>query len=104
MPSKKAPVLKTKSDIIAALADKAGITKAQAKTAIEAIPAMVLAGAKDGFTFPGLGKFYVLTPKAKERTMKVMLGKDKGKTIKVKTSKALKFKPAKVAKDAVNKK
>ncbi len=103
MPSKKAPAIKTKSDIIAALVDKAGITKAQAKVAVEAIPAMILAGAKDGFMFPGLGKFYVLKPKAKERTMTVMLGKNKGKTIKVKTSKALKFKAAKAAKDAVNK-
>lgn len=103
MPAKKAPAIKTKSDIIAAIADKAGISKAQAKVALEAVPAMVLAGAKDGFTFPGLGKFYILTPKTKTREMKIMMGKDKGKVKKVKTSKALKFKAAKVLKDAINK-
>ena len=32
-----------------------------------------------------------------------MMGKDKGKVKKVKTSKALKFKAAKVLKDAINK-
>ena len=98
MPSKKAPALKTKSDIIAALADKAGITKAQAKTALEAIPAMVLAGAKDGFMFPGLGKFSV-----GKRAARTARNPKTGAVIKVKASKNLKFKAAKAAKDAVNK-
>lgn len=105
MPAKKAsvPVCKTKADFVAAIAEKAEITKAQAKAALEAIPELVLAGAKEGFTFPGLGKFSVLVPATKTRKMKMMLGKDKGKVITVKTSKSLKFKPAKSAKEAVNK-
>ena len=106
MPAKKAPavpVCKTKSDIIAALADKAAITKAQAKAVLEALPCLVLAGAKEGFTFPGLGKFSVLVPATKTRKMKMMLGKDKGKVITVKTSKSLKFKAAKSVKDFINK-
>ena len=98
MPSKKAPVLKTKSDIIAALADKAGISKAQAKLALEAIPAMVLAGAKDGFMFPGLGKFSVA-----KRAARTARNPRTNEVIKVKASKNLKFKAAKAAKDAVNK-
>lgn len=98
MATKKAPVLKTKSDIIAALADAAGITKAQAKLALEALPAMVLAGAKEGFTFPGLGKFLI-----GKRAARTARNPRTGETLKVKAAKVLKFKVAKAAKDAINK-
>jgi DNA-binding protein HU-beta len=98
MPKASAPALKTKADIIAALADKAGITKVQAKAALEALPGFILAGAKDGFTFPGLGKFAI-----GKRAARTARNPRTNEVIKVKASKVLKFKPAKVAKDAIQK-
>lgn len=106
MSAKKAPavpVCKTKSDIIAAIAEKTELTKVQVKAVLDFLPELVLAGAKDGFTLPGLGKFSVLVPATKTRKMKMMLGKDKGKVITIKTSKSLRFKPAKAVKEAINK-
>lgn len=46
----------TKSQIIAAVAEKADISKAQAKDALEGLAELAYEGAADGFTIPGLGK------------------------------------------------
>ena len=46
----------TKSQIIAAVAEKADISKAQAKDALEGLAELAYEGAADGFTIPGIGK------------------------------------------------
>lgn len=90
---------KTKSQIIAQVAEDVGISKKQAKAAIEALVAQAYKGAKDGFTIPGLGKLVKVNRKAR-------LGRNPatGETIKIPAKTVLKFRIAKAAKDAVLKK
>ena len=93
---KKAP--KTKSQIMAAIAEKAGISKKQAKEAVETLLAIAYVGAKDkkGFTIPGLGKLIKVQRKAR-------MGRNPatGATIKIPAKTVAKFRLAKAAKEAV---
>ncbi len=86
---------KTKSQIIADVADAAGISKKQAKAAIEALVAQSYKGAKNGFTIPGLGKLVVVNRKAR-------IGRNPmtGAEIKIPAKRVLKFRIAKAAKEA----
>jgi len=92
----KAP--KTKSQIMAAIAEKAGIKKVQALAAVEALLAIAYAGAKDkkGFMIPGLGKLIKVQRKAR-------MGRNPatGATIKIPAKTVVKFRLAKAAKEAV---
>lgn len=92
----KAP--KTKSQIMAAVAEKAGISKKQAKEAVEALLAIAYAGAKDkkGFIIPGLGKLIKVQRKAR-------MGRNPatGQAIKIPAKTVAKFRLAKAAKEAV---
>ncbi len=95
----KAPLPKTKSQIIAAVAEKAEITKQQAKTAMEALLALAYAGAKQetGFTVPGLGKLILVKRKRSVRPDP----RNPGKTMVCPAKKVVKFRLAKAAKDAI---
>ena len=86
----------TKSQIIAAVADKADISKAQAKGALEGLAELAYAGATDGFTIPGIGKLVIVDRKAR-------MGRNPatGETIQIAAKRVLKFRIAKAAKDAV---
>ena len=86
---------KTKSEIIAGVAQAAGIEKKQAKAALEALVQMAYKGAKNGFTIPGLGKLVVVRRKAR-------MGRNPatGEKIRIPAKKVLKFRIAKAAKDA----
>jgi len=86
----------TKSQIIAGLAEKCEITKKQAAAALEALVCMAYKGAAEGFTVPGLGKLVVVRRKAR-------MGRNPatGEAIKIKAKRALKFRIAKAAKDAI---
>jgi DNA-binding protein HU-beta len=87
---------KTKSDIIAAMADAAGINKKQAKAALESLVAMAYKGAKDGFTLPGLGKLVVVKRKARKGRNPAT-----GEAIRIQAKKVVKFRVAKAASDAI---
>ena len=94
-----APLPKTKTQIIAAIAEKAAITKAQAKAAIEELVALAIKGAKadaKGFVVPGLGKLVV-----KKRPARTGRNPATGETIKIKAKKVAKFALVKAVKDAV---
>lgn len=86
----------TKSQIIAKIADDAGITKVQAKAALESLVGQAYKGAAKGFTIPGIGKL------VKQRR-KARMGRNPatGETIKIAAKTVLKFRIAKAAKDAV---
>lgn len=88
----------TKADIIAKIADDAGITKVQAKAALESLTAQVYKGAKskDGFTVPGLGKLIKHRRKARKGHNPAT-----GEQIKIPAKTILKFRVAKAATDAV---
>ncbi len=86
----------TKSKIVAALAEKVGISKKQAAAFLEAQAALAYKEAKNGFTFPGVGKLVV-------RSYKARMGRNPqtGEAIKIPARRRLKFTIAKAAKDAV---
>ena len=86
---------KTKSQIVASVAEAAEITKKQAAAAIESLVALAYKEAKNGFTVPGLGKLVIIDRKA--RTGR---NPSTGDVIKIKAKKVLKFRIAKAAKDA----
>lgn len=88
-----------KADVIAAVAEGAGLSQADATRALDAYAAAALAAMKDGGAalLPGLGKFASAHKPAREgrnpRTGETM-------TFAAKTS--VKFKAAKAATDALN--
>jgi DNA-binding protein HU-beta len=86
----------TKSQIIAKVADEVGITKIQAREALEALAQLAYKGAKDGFTVPGIGKL-------QKRRSKARMGRNPqtGEPIKIPARTTLKFRVSKAAKDAV---
>jgi len=86
----------TKSQVVAGIADGAGIAKSQAKLALDALVALAYKGAKDGFMIPGLGKLVKVRRKAR-------MGRNPatGAQIAIPAKTVLKFRIAKAAKDAV---
>ena len=86
----------TKSKIVAALAEKAGITKKQTVLFLETQAQMSYKEAKNGFTVPGLGKLVIVNRKAR-------MGRNPatGETIAIPAKRVLKFRIAKAAKVAV---
>ena len=88
----------TKAEIIAKIADDAGITKVQAKAALESLVTQVYKGAKskDGFTIPGIGKLIKHRRKARKGH-----NPSTGEQIKIAAKTVLKFRVSKAATDAV---
>ena len=88
----------TKADIIDKIAKDVGLTKVQAKAALESLVAQVHKGAKskDGFTIPGLGKLIKHRRKARKGH-----NPSTGESIKIPAKTVLKFRVAKAATDAV---
>lgn len=95
-PAKAAPM--TKAAILAEIAAKAGITKAQAEAAYATLLAVAYAGAKkaDGITLPGLGKISV-----GKRAARTGRNPATGAEIKIPAAKVVKFKVLKALKDGV---
>ena len=88
-----------KADVVAAIAEGAGITQAQAAAALDAYAAAALASLKDGGSalLPGMGKFTAVHKEAREgRNPRT------GETMTFAAKTAVKFKAAKAATDAVN--
>lgn len=86
----------TKTQIVAKLAEKVGITKKQTNELLVGLVDLAYKGAKDGFTIPGLGKLVVIQRKAR-------MGRNPatGESIKIPAKKVLKFRIAKAAKEAI---
>lgn len=86
----------SKSEIVAALADKTGLTKKQVAEVLNQQAEMAYKEAKLGFTIPGIGKLILDNRKAR-------MGRNPatGEAIKIPAKKVLKFRVAKAAKDAV---
>jgi len=89
----------TTNDIAANIAETHGLSRAQAKTLVEAVFAAVTKAATSGeeTSIPGFGKFKVKhTPEREARNPAT------GATIKVAAAKKLTFTPGKALKDALN--
>ncbi len=86
----------TKSQLITRLAEKTEVSKKQVAALLDQLAALAYKEAKNGFTLPGLGKLVVVNRKAR-------IGRNPatGETIKIPAKRALKFRVAKAAKDAV---
>jgi DNA-binding protein HU-beta len=86
----------TKSEVIDAIAEKTGVSKQTAEAMLEYLAQLAYANAKDEFTVPGIGKLVVVGRKARTaRNPKT------GEVLQIPAKKALKFKVAKAAKDAI---
>ena len=86
----------SKSQIAAAIADKAGLTKKQATDILEQIAQLAYKNAKNTFTLPGLGKLVLVNRAAR-------LGRNPatGAQIQIPAKRVVKFRVAKAAKDAI---
>lgn len=86
----------SKSQIAAAVAEGAGLTKKQGVQILDLIAALAYKNAKNSFTFPGVGKLVLVNRKAR-------MGRNPktGETIKIPAKKVVKFRVAKAAKVAI---
>ena len=86
----------SRSDVISYLAQSMTMTKTDVKTFMDNLVNLAYKEAKNGFTLPGLGKLVLVHRKAR-------MGRNPatGEAIKISARKALKFRIAKAAKDAV---
>ena len=86
----------TKSQVVGGIAHAAGVSKSQAKLALDALVQLAYKGAKDGFMIPGLGKLVKVRRKARTGRNPAT-----GEQISIPAKTVLKFRIAKAAKDAV---
>ena len=86
----------TKSQIIDAIAEKTNVEKKVAEAMLDCLAQLAYEHAKDEFTLPGIGKLVVIDRKAR-------IGRNPGTgaEIQIPAKRALKFRIAKAAKDAI---
>ena len=97
--AKKEVVPTTKSGIMAAIAEAAGITKKQAAAAYDKLVDIAVKGAKQeekGLTLPGLGKVKLI-----KRPARMGRNPATGEAIKIKAKKVVKIVACKALKDAI---
>jgi DNA-binding protein HU-beta len=92
-------IIMNKGDLISAVAEAAGITKAQAGSAVDAVFGGIEASLKSGdkAAFVGFGTFSTVNKPAREGRNPAT-----GKTIKIAAKTSVKFKAGKSLTDAVN--
>ena len=88
----------TKSQLSTSLAEKAGITKATARTVIDAMASIACeeVKGKGEFTIPGIGKLVI-----SNRSARMGRNPATGEEISIPARKVLKFRVAKACKDSV---
>jgi DNA-binding protein HU-beta len=86
----------TKSQIIEAIAEKISVEKKTAEAMLDCLAQLAYEHAKDEFMLPGIGKLVVVDRKAR-------MGRNPktGAEIQIPAKRALKFRVAKAAKDAI---
>ena len=86
----------TKSQLVARLAEKNGVSKAAVKEILDDLAQIAYKEAKVGFTVPGIGKLVLVKRKAR-------MGRNPatGQTIKIPAKNVVKFRVAKACKDAI---
>ena len=86
----------TKTQTIANLAERTGLTKAQVSEFFDELAKLAYAEAKNGFLIPGIGKLVLSNRKAR-------MGRNPatGEQIKIPAKKVVKFRVAKACKEAV---
>lgn len=86
----------TKTQTIAAMADKTGISKAQVSDFLDKFASLAYTEAKNGFVIPGLGKLVLVNRKAR-------MGRNPatGEQIEIPAKTVVKFRVSKVCKESV---
>ncbi|UCD56135.1 MAG: HU family DNA-binding protein [Candidatus Hydrogenedentota bacterium] len=86
----------TKAQLVTRLSQKTDVSKKQVAALLDLLASISYKEAKNGFTLPGIGKLVVVQRKAR-------MGRNPatGEPIKIPAKRALKFRIAKAAKDAV---
>ncbi|RMH45591.1 MAG: HU family DNA-binding protein [Alphaproteobacteria bacterium] len=89
----------TKTQLVAAIADKAGLDKKTAAAALEALTTVITEEVSGGgaVTLPGVGKIY-----CRERPERMVRNPATGEQIKKEADKVVKMTIAKALKDSVN--
>ena len=85
----------TKTQVYAALAEKTGMSKVEARNALDALVQLSYENAADGFSIPGLGKLILV-----DRAERMARNPATGEPVHVPAKRVLKFRIAKAAKDA----
>jgi DNA-binding protein HU-beta len=86
----------TKTQTVAALAEKSGLSKAQVATVLDELAKMAYAEAKNAFTIPGIGKLVLVQRKARTGRNPAT-----GEEIPIPAKTVVKFRVAKVCKESV---
>jgi DNA-binding protein HU-beta len=86
----------TKTQTIATLAEKTGLSKSQVTAVLDELAAVAYREAASGFVIPGIGKLVLVQRQAR-------LGRNPatGETIQIPAKTAVKFRVSKVCKDAI---
>ena len=86
----------TKSQTVAALAEKVGLAKTQVDQLLEELAKLAYVEAKNAFTLPGIGKLVLVNRKARTGRNPAT-----GATIEIPAKTVVKFRVAKACKEAV---
>ena len=86
----------SKSQLAAAIAEKAALSKKQAVEILDHIAQLAYKNAKDTFTLPGIGKLVL-----RNRAARLGRNPKTGETIQIPAKRVVKFRVAKAAKDAI---
>lgn len=86
----------TKTQVVASLAEKTGLTKAQISTVLDEQAALAYAEAKNEFVIPGIGKLALV-----HRPARMGRNPATGESIQIPAKTVVKFKIAKICKDSV---
>jgi len=86
----------TKTQMVAALADKTGLTKTQVDKFLDDLAQLAYSEARNGFTLPGIGKLVLVNRQAR-------MGRNPatGEAVQIPAKTVVKFRVAKVCKDSV---
>ena len=90
------PKALSKSQVVAAIAEKNGLTKKQTAAIVDSIVQLAYKHAKNTFTLPGLGKLVLVN-----RAARMGRNPATGEAIHIKASKKVAFRAAKELKEAV---
>ena len=86
----------SKSQLAAAIAEKAGLSKKQAVEILDHVAELAYKHAKDTFTLPGIGKLVL-----RNRAARMGRNPKTGETIQIPAKRVVKFRVAKACKDAI---
>ena len=87
----------TKAQVIAALAEKSGLSKKDVIGVLDAQSGLAYEEAKNGYTIPGIGKLVMVNRKARRGRNPAT-----GEPIQIPAKRVLKFRVAKAAKDSIS--